>query len=154
MVIGLRTAIVAILICLALFVAGLFVAYKAAALETYWTLPPGSCVGHDCIVPMDDDLLNMDAFRNSLILYQDSNKIIIVACMEETSIRAFLAETDGAPLTPDTAEAMHIGAYYLGKTFADIFTKYPELAGMREIETEDGTIMVQIVEDKHFRGCQ
>jgi hypothetical protein len=138
-----------------LIAAMLLITVQAQAIETYWTLPAGSCQGHECQVPMTDDLLIMDAFRNSLVLYQDADKVIIIACMEQNSIDAFLAETDGAPLTADTAEAMHLGSYYLGKSFADVFARYPELAGTYSVLNEDGSESTfPIVQDKHFGGCE
>lgn len=146
-------AMIAIIIVVTLVCGGLF-AVKAYSLETYWTLPAGACQGHECTVPMEDDLLSMDAFRNSLVLYSDAEKTIIVACMEPRTIEAFLAETDGAPLTAETAEDLHIGSYYLGKSFDDIFTRFPELSGTKTIVTEDGSIERPIVTEKHFLGCE
>jgi hypothetical protein len=144
----------ALVVVLAMTIAALS-AKIAWGLETYWTLPPGSCQGHDCRVPVEGDLLAMDAFRNCLVLYEDAEKVIVVACVEPVNIAAFLAETEGRPLTSETATEMHLGAYFLGKEFAEIFVRYPDLAGGYHVINEDGTESeIPYVKNLHFGDCE
>ena len=133
----------------------LLIAVQAQAIETYWTLPAGACQGYTCRVQLEGDYAILDEFRNSLTLYSDENKIIIVACMEQASIDAFLDETDGLPLTPETAALLRVRNYYLGKLYSDIFKRYQELFGTYNVINEDGSESVfPIVQDKHFGGCE
>jgi hypothetical protein len=127
----------------------------AFSLEVYWTLPAGSCVGTECRVPLEGDVLTMDSMRNSLVLYEDAEKTIIVTCVERRSLLAFLEETGGRPLDPNTAAEMGIGAYYLGKSFADVLAKYPELDGTYSVINEDGSeATFPIITERHFLGCE
>lgn len=147
------------IVILAMVIAGLSakIAWgEQKGIKTYWTLPPGSCRGYDCWIPVEGDVATMDVLRNCLELYKDDEKILIEACVEPHNIKAFLAESGGLPLTTETAEQNRMGAYFLGKVFSDIWKRYPELENAVElIDNGDGTFTERkLVTEQHFQGCQ
>lgn len=124
-------------------------------MEIYWSLPKGSTINHEAKLPIAGDIYIADVFRNVLVLYSDDEKEIVVTCIEEPSLIAFLEETDGEHLNDEIAEGLRIGEYFIGWDFEDIFVKFEDLIGVIEVSNEDGSITtIPKVNNYHFEDCE
>ena len=115
----------------------------------YLSLPPYMHRGYKCVLVPVNDVLPLDELKDCVKLYEDEEKVIVLARVAQVTVDAFKDET-GSEITAETATAMGIGDFYLGKTYESIFERYPELAGTKTIVTEDGDIEVPIVANKRW----
>lgn len=94
----------------------------------------------------DQDILPLTELQNCFVIYQDSDKAIVQYRADNMTIAELQSQSECAdPLSQEAVDILGITGKYLGRTVNDVFTKYPELAGTRTVETEEGPIEVDIV---------
>ena len=94
----------------------------------------------------DTDILPLDRLQNAFIVYKDDDKAIVQYRADNLTIKELAEQSECLdPLSQEAVDNLGISGKYLGRTLSDVFLKYPELAGTRTIETDDGTVEVDIV---------
>ena len=94
----------------------------------------------------DQDILPLTELQNAFVIYKDDDKAIVQYRADNMTIAELQDQSECAdPLSQEAVDALGITGKYLGRTIDDVFAKYPELAGTRTVETEDGDVEVDIV---------
>jgi hypothetical protein len=94
----------------------------------------------------DQDILPLTELQNAFVIYKDDDKAIVQYRADNMTIAELQDQSECAdPLSQEAVDILGITGKYLGRTIDDVFVKYPELAGTRTVETEDGDIEVDIV---------
>jgi len=94
----------------------------------------------------DQDIVPLDRLNNCFVVYSDEEKAIVQYRADNLTIAELQYQSECAdPLSQEAVDNLGITGKYLGRTIDDVFVKYPELAGTRTIEAEDGDIEVDIV---------
>lgn len=113
----------------------------------FFECKPSHILPHNQVALYDDqDIIPLDILHNCFVIYQDDDKSIVQYRADNLTIQelAIQAEYDD-PLSLIAVENLGISSKYLGRSLDDVFVKYPNLAGKRSIETEDGELEVDIV---------
>lgn len=116
--------------------------------DVFFVVKPEHIVEHNkmALIP-DDDILPLDILNNAFVIYQDEDKAIIQYRADIKTIRT-LAEQSGCqnPLSQEAVDILGFTNSYLGRSLDDVFVRFPELAGTRQVETEEGTMDVDIIQ--------
>lgn len=121
----------------------------------YFVAKPDQVRGYNYSLTPDNDILALDVLKNSAKVYEDDDKVILLVIIsDKTQARlADIAEVDDA-LSLEAVSTLDILGSYGGMSKADLFFRFPELEGQKQIGTnEDGQpIMVDIVADQKWFG--
>ena len=94
----------------------------------------------------DQDILPLTELQNAFVIYQDDDKAIVQYRADNLTIAELKNQSECAdPLSQEAVDALGITGKYLGRTVDDVFVKYPELAGTRMVDTDEGDVEVDIV---------
>ena len=95
----------------------------------------------------DTDILPLDILNNCFVIYEDDEKAIVQCRIDKKTIGVLAEHSECEnPLSQEAVDNLGITNSYLGRSLDDVFIRFPELAGTREVETEDGTIQVDIIQ--------
>lgn len=96
----------------------------------------------------DGDILPIDKLTNCFELYRDDQKVIVKYRADALSINELQNQTGCEnPLSQEAVDLLGITGSYIGNQREDIFLRYPELDGVKTVETEDGVVDTLIVRD-------
>ncbi len=116
--------------------------------DVFFVVKPEHIVDHNkmALVP-DNDILPLDILNNAFVIYEDEEKAIIQYRADIKTIKT-LSEQSGCqnPLSQEAVDILGFTNSYLGRSIDDVFVRFPELTGTRQVESEEGTIDVDIVQ--------